>query len=64
MDICRQRIDEPGEGVVGHSQDEEVAGSSDLLRIHDGYAGQECLGADAGDIATRTARDDLVAGPP
>ncbi|MEY3733429.1 MAG: hypothetical protein RL347_788, partial [Actinomycetota bacterium] len=63
MDICRQRIDEPGEDVVGHSKDEEVAGSSDVVRIHDRYAGQQCLGADAGDVAARAARDHLVSGP-
>jgi hypothetical protein len=62
MDIRLQRIDEPRKGIVGHSQHEEVTCSRHLARVHDRNAGQEGLGADAGDVAASTARDDVVPG--
>ena len=50
------------EHVVGHGEQQQVAGAGDGGRLERGYAGQQRLDAGAGGVGLAGGGDDLVAG--
>jgi hypothetical protein len=58
----RQALDEPGQGVVGDGEDDEVRGGDDLVGRQQGDAGEQPGGAFGGGGGQARGGDHVVAG--